>query len=70
MRERIMSKCDTNQDGGLSFSEIRGIISGGANAIAAMAEEVAERAYRLGPSPVRQEAREAWLAEQPKASGQ
>ncbi len=37
---------------------------------AAIAEEVTERAFRLGPSPVRKEAREAWLAEQPKASGQ
>lgn len=37
---------------------------------AAIAQEVAEKAFRLGPSPVRKEAREAWLAEQPKASGQ
>jgi F420-non-reducing hydrogenase iron-sulfur subunit len=37
---------------------------------AAIAQEVAERAYKLGPSPLRKEAREAWLAEQPKASGQ
>jgi F420-non-reducing hydrogenase iron-sulfur subunit len=37
---------------------------------AAIAQEVTERAFRLGPSPVRKEAREAWLAEQPKASGQ
>jgi len=35
---------------------------------AAIAQEVAERAFKLGPSPVRQEAREAWLAAQPKAS--
>jgi coenzyme F420-reducing hydrogenase delta subunit len=37
---------------------------------AAIAQEVAERAFKLGPSPLRKEAREAWLAEQPKASGQ
>jgi F420-non-reducing hydrogenase iron-sulfur subunit len=37
---------------------------------AAIAQEVAERAYKLGPSPLRKEAREAWLAAQPKASGQ
>jgi F420-non-reducing hydrogenase iron-sulfur subunit len=37
---------------------------------AAIAQEVGERAFKLGPSPVRKEAREAWLAEQPKASGQ
>jgi F420-non-reducing hydrogenase iron-sulfur subunit len=37
---------------------------------AAIAQEVAEQAFKLGPSPVRAEAREAWLAEQPKASGQ
>jgi coenzyme F420-reducing hydrogenase delta subunit len=35
---------------------------------AAIAKEMAERAYQLGPSPVRKEARSAWLAEQPKAS--
>jgi F420-non-reducing hydrogenase iron-sulfur subunit len=34
---------------------------------AAIANEMAERAFKLGPSPVRQEAREAWLAQQPKA---
>jgi F420-non-reducing hydrogenase iron-sulfur subunit len=34
---------------------------------AAIAQEMAERAFKLGPSPVRQEAREAWLAMQPKA---
>ena len=37
---------------------------------AAIAQEVAERAFKLGPSPLRKEAREAWLAEQPKVSGQ
>jgi len=36
---------------------------------AAIAQEVAEKAFKLGPSPIRKEAREAWLAEQPKASG-
>jgi F420-non-reducing hydrogenase iron-sulfur subunit len=35
---------------------------------AAIANEMAERAFKLGPSPVRQEARKAWLAAQPKAS--
>jgi coenzyme F420-reducing hydrogenase delta subunit len=35
---------------------------------AAIAQEMAERALKLGPSPVRQQAREAWLAAQPKAS--
>jgi coenzyme F420-reducing hydrogenase delta subunit len=35
---------------------------------AAIAKEMAERAYRLGPSPVRKEAREAWLAKQKAAS--
>jgi F420-non-reducing hydrogenase iron-sulfur subunit len=34
---------------------------------AAIAQEMAERAIQLGPSPIRQEAREAWLAAQPKA---
>ncbi len=34
---------------------------------AAIANEMAERALKLGPSPVRQQAREAWLATQPKA---
>jgi len=34
---------------------------------AAIANEMAERAVKLGPSPIRQEAREAWLATQPKA---
>jgi len=34
---------------------------------AAIANEMAERAFKLGPSPVRQKAREAWLAQQPKA---
>src|SRR3974390_1700075 len=34
---------------------------------AANANEMAERAFKLGPSPVRQKAREAWLAQQPKA---
>jgi len=35
---------------------------------AAIAQEMAERALKLGPSPIRQQAREAWLAAQPKAS--
>jgi F420-non-reducing hydrogenase iron-sulfur subunit len=35
---------------------------------AAIAKEMTERAYQLGPSPVRQEARNAWLAQQPQAS--
>ncbi len=34
---------------------------------AAIANEMAERALKLGPSPLRQKAREAWLAAQPKA---
>ncbi len=34
---------------------------------AAIAQEMAERAIKLGPSPIRQQAREAWLAAQPKA---
>ena len=34
---------------------------------AAIAQEMAERAFKLGPSPVRQEARQAWLAAQPQA---
>jgi hypothetical protein len=34
---------------------------------AAIANEVAERALKLGPSPLRTKAREAWLAAQPKA---
>ena len=34
----------------------------------AIAKEMAERAYKLGPSPVRREARAAWLAAQPQAS--
>jgi F420-non-reducing hydrogenase iron-sulfur subunit len=32
---------------------------------AAIAKEMAERAYKLGPSPVKKAAREAWLKEQP-----
>ena len=36
---------------------------------AAIAQEMAERAFKLGPSPVRQKDRETWLAAQPKASG-
>ncbi len=35
---------------------------------AAIATEMAERAFKLGPSPVKQEARKAWLASQPQAS--
>jgi F420-non-reducing hydrogenase iron-sulfur subunit len=35
---------------------------------AAIAQEVAERAYKLGPSPVKPEARKTWLAAQPQAS--
>jgi F420-non-reducing hydrogenase iron-sulfur subunit len=35
---------------------------------AAIAQEMAERAYKLGPSPVRRKARETWLASQPQAS--
>lgn len=35
---------------------------------AAIAQEMAERAYKLGPSPVRHQARQAWLASQPQAS--
>ena len=34
---------------------------------AAIANEMAERAFKLGPSPVRQKAREAWLAAHPEA---
>jgi F420-non-reducing hydrogenase iron-sulfur subunit len=34
---------------------------------AAIANEMAERAFKLGPSPLRQKAREAWLAAQPEA---
>ena len=34
---------------------------------AAIATEMTERALKLGPSPVRQEARKAWLASQPVA---
>jgi coenzyme F420-reducing hydrogenase delta subunit len=35
---------------------------------AAIANEVAERAYKLGPSPVRRELRAAWLKEHPEAA--
>jgi coenzyme F420-reducing hydrogenase delta subunit len=35
---------------------------------AAVAREMTERAYRLGPSPLKPEARQAWLARQPAAS--
>ncbi len=35
---------------------------------AAIAKEMTERAYKLGPSPVNHKARAAWLAKQPKAS--
>jgi F420-non-reducing hydrogenase iron-sulfur subunit len=31
---------------------------------AAIAKEMAERALKLGPSPLRQEAREAWMKSQ------
>ena len=34
---------------------------------AAIANEMAERAFKLGPSPVRQKVREAWLAAHPEA---
>ncbi len=35
---------------------------------AAIAKEMTERTYKLGPSPVNHKARTAWLAKQPKAS--
>ena len=35
---------------------------------AAIAKEMTELAYKLGPSPVKHKDREAWLAEQPKAA--
>ncbi len=35
---------------------------------AAIAKEITERAYQLGPSPVKRQDREAWLAQQPKAA--
>jgi coenzyme F420-reducing hydrogenase delta subunit len=35
---------------------------------AAIAQEMAERGFKLGPSPVKQKARKAWLASQPQAS--
>jgi len=35
---------------------------------AAIAQEMAERAYKLGPSPVKPEQRKAWLAAQAQAS--
>jgi F420-non-reducing hydrogenase iron-sulfur subunit len=34
---------------------------------AAVAREMTERAYRLGPNPVKQKVRSAWLANQPAA---
>jgi len=34
---------------------------------AAIAQEMTERAYKLGPSPVKHKLREAWLAEHPEA---
>jgi len=34
---------------------------------AAVAREMTERAYRLGPNPVKQKIRSAWLANQPAA---
>jgi coenzyme F420-reducing hydrogenase delta subunit len=35
---------------------------------AAIAKEMTELAYKLGPSPVKHKEREAWLAQQPKAA--
>jgi len=35
---------------------------------AAIATEMTERAYKLGPSPTKRKLREAWLAEQPQAA--
>jgi len=35
---------------------------------AAIAKEMTELAYKLGPSPVKHQEREAWLAQQPKAA--
>jgi F420-non-reducing hydrogenase iron-sulfur subunit len=35
---------------------------------AAIAKEMVERAYKLGPSPVKNKERAAWLAAQPKAA--
>jgi F420-non-reducing hydrogenase iron-sulfur subunit len=35
---------------------------------AAIAKEMVERAYKLGPSPVKHKERAAWLAAQPKAA--
>jgi F420-non-reducing hydrogenase iron-sulfur subunit len=35
---------------------------------AAISQEMAERAYKLGPSPVKKAAREAWLKQQAAAS--
>jgi coenzyme F420-reducing hydrogenase delta subunit len=35
---------------------------------AAIAKEMVERAYKLGPSPVNKKLRAAWLAAQPKAA--
>jgi coenzyme F420-reducing hydrogenase delta subunit len=35
---------------------------------AAIAAEMTERAYKLGPSPIKRQLREAWLAEQPQAA--
>jgi F420-non-reducing hydrogenase iron-sulfur subunit len=34
---------------------------------AAIAREMTERAYRLGPNPIHREARAAWLAQRPAA---
>jgi coenzyme F420-reducing hydrogenase delta subunit len=34
---------------------------------AAIAKEMSERAYKLGPSPIKHELRAAWLAEHPEA---
>jgi len=34
---------------------------------ATIAKEMSERAYKLGPSPLKQELRAAWLAEHPEA---
>ena len=35
---------------------------------AAIAQEMTERAYKLGPSPIKQKERAAWLAAQPKSA--
>jgi F420-non-reducing hydrogenase iron-sulfur subunit len=43
------------------------VSSGEGPKFANLAREMTERALRLGPNPVRQEVRAAWLATQPKA---